>query len=158
MTGPGLVFGTLFARYLWDGVTMVAQWSQVGDVNVLASAADWAWPDAMRNIFKPRGVNLLMAEKAGEFVNIIATTRIHTAIVDVDSDRSNGLATIKILRMDYPLVPCIVLTRQVDKEMLGKALQLQAFSVVGKPVNMDILRQLLNRLFLKRYNSDLFAR
>jgi DNA-binding NtrC family response regulator len=137
---------------------MVAQWSQSGDVKVLASAADWAWPEAVRNIFKPRGVNLLMAENAGEFVNIIATTRIHTAIVDVDSERSNGLATVKILRMDYPLVPCIVLTHKVDKEMLGKALQLEAFAVLGKPVNMDILRQLLNRLFLKRYNSDLFAR
>ena len=31
--------------------------------------------------------------------------------------------------------------------MLGKALQLEAFGVVGKPVNMDILQQLLNRLF-----------
>lgn len=136
---------------------MGAQWSQVGDVNVLASAVDWAWPEAVRNIFKPRGVNLLMAEKPGEFVNIIATTRIHTALVDVDSQRSNGLATVKILRMDYPLVPCILLTHKVDKEMLGKALQLDAFAVVGKPVNMDNLRQLLNRLFLKKYNSDLFA-
>lgn len=136
---------------------MVAQWSQSGDVNVLASAADWAWPDAVRNIFKPRGVNLLMAEDPGEFVNIIATRRIHTAIVDVDSQRSNGLATVKIIRIDYPRVPCILLTHRVDKEMLGKALQLNAFAVVGKPVNMDLLQQLLNRLFLKRYNSDLFA-
>jgi DNA-binding NtrC family response regulator len=137
---------------------MVAQWFQSGDVNVLASAADWAWPDAVRSIFKPRGVNLLMAESTDEFVNVIATTRIHTAIVDVDAERSNGLATVRIIRMDYPLVPCIVLTRKVDKDMLGKVLQLEAFGVVGKPVNMDILRQLLNRLFVKRYNSDLFAR
>ena len=69
---------------------MVAQWSQFGDVNVLASAVDWAWPEAVRNIFKPRGVNLLMAENPGEFVNIIATTRIHTAIVDVDSSGPTG--------------------------------------------------------------------
>jgi DNA-binding NtrC family response regulator len=137
---------------------MVAQWSQAGDVNVLASSADWAWPEAVRNIFRPRGVNLLMADNAGEFVSIIATTRIHTAIVDVDSQRFSGLTTVKIIRMDYPLVPCIVLTQKADKEMLGKALQLDAFGVVAKPVNMDILRQLLNRLFLKRYNSDLFAR
>lgn len=137
---------------------MVAQWSQVGDVNVLASAADWAWPDAVRNIFKPRGVNLLMAENAGEFVNIISITRIHTAIVDLDSQRYNGLATVQIIRRDYPLVPCIMLTRKADKELLGKALQLNAFGVVAKPVNMDILQQLLHRVFLKRYNSDLFAR
>jgi DNA-binding NtrC family response regulator len=127
-------------------------------VNVLASAADWAWPDAVRNIFKPRGVNLLMAENAGEFVNIISATRIHTAIVDLDSERSHGLATVKIIRRDYPRVPCIVLTHRVDKEVLGRALQLEAFGVIAKPVNMDILQQLLHRVFLKRYNSDLFAR
>ncbi len=37
-------------------------------------------------------------------------------------------------------------------------MQLDVFGVVGKPVNMDILRELLNRLFLKKYNSNLFAR
>ena len=84
--------------------------------------------------------------------------RIHTAIVDVDSERPNGLATVKVIRLDYPLVPCILLTSRTDEDMLGKALQLEAFGVVGKPVNMDILQQLLNRLFLKKYNSNLFAR
>jgi DNA-binding NtrC family response regulator len=136
---------------------MVAQWSQLDEVNVLASAASWAWPEAVRNIFKPRGVNLLMAEKVSDFVNIIATRRIHTAIVDVDAERPGGLVTVRIIRMDYPLVPCIVLTSRADQDMLGKALQLDVFGVIGKPVNMDILRELLNRLFLKRYNSDLFA-
>ncbi len=87
----------------------------------------------------------------------LATTRIHTAIVDADCQRSNGLATVKIIRRDYPLVPCIVLTHRADKELLGKALQLEAVGVVAKPVNMDILQRLLNRVFLKRYDSDLFA-
>jgi hypothetical protein len=41
--------------------------------------------------------------------------------------------------------------------VLGKALQLDVFGVVGKPVNMEILRELLNRIFRKKYNSDLFA-
>jgi DNA-binding NtrC family response regulator len=137
---------------------MVAQWSQFDEVNVLASVADWAWPEAVRNIFKPRGVNLLVAEKTSDFVSIIASTRIHTAIVDVDSERPSGLATVKVIRLGYPRVPCILLTSRTDEDILGRALQLDAFAVVGKPVNMDILRELLNRLFLKKYNSNLFAR
>lgn len=136
---------------------MVAQWSKLDDVNVLASAADWAWPQALRDIFQPRGVNLLVAQDAGEFVQIIANRRIHTTIVDMESGRSGGLTTIRLIRMDYPLVPCILLTSKADPEVLGKALQLDVFGVVGKPVNMDVLRELLHRLFLKRYNSDLFA-
>jgi DNA-binding NtrC family response regulator len=137
---------------------MVAQWSQFDRVNVLASVADWAWPDAVRDIFRPRGVNLLMAEKPGDFVSIIASTRIHTAIVDVDAEQPHGLTTVKIIRLGYPQLPCILLTGRTDENILGRALQLDVFGVVGKPVNMDILRELLNRLFLKKYNSNLFAR
>ena len=137
---------------------MVAQWSQFDEVNVLASSANWAWPEAVRNIFKPRGVNLLMAEKTSDFVSIIASMRIHTAIVDVDAERPSGLATVKVIRLGYPRMPCILLTSRTDEDILGRALQLEAFGVVGKPVNMDILRELLHRLFVKKYNSNLFAR
>ena len=136
---------------------MVAQWSQLDEVNVLASAASWAWPQALRSIFEPRGVNLMVAEDANDFVHIIRNRRIHTAIVDMDSQRASGLATVKIIRMDYPLMPCILLTSRVDQDVLGKALQLDVFGVVGKPVDMDILRELLNRVFLKKYNSNIFA-
>jgi DNA-binding NtrC family response regulator len=74
----------------------------------------------------------------------------------MDSEQSNGLATIKIIRMDYPLLPCILLTSTAGKSLLGKALQLDVFSVIGKPVDMCILREQLNRLFRKKYNSGIF--
>jgi DNA-binding NtrC family response regulator len=136
---------------------MFAERSQLDEVNVLASAADWAWPEAVRSLFRPRGVNLLVAQEAREFVQVISNRRIHTTIVDMDEERSTGLATIKIIRMDYPLVPCILLTSRVDADVLGKALQLDVFGVIDKPVNMNLLQQVLNRLFIKKYNSDLFA-
>jgi DNA-binding NtrC family response regulator len=136
---------------------MVAQWSKLDEVNVLASAADWAWPQALRDIFQPRGVNLLVAEEPDDFVHIIANRRIHTTIVDMDWGRSTGLTTIRLIRLDYPLLPCILLTSRVDQDVLGQALQLDVFSVVGKPVDMNVLRELLNRLFLKRYNSNIFS-
>ena len=136
---------------------MVSKLSKLEEVNVLASGANWAWPEAQRNLFQPRGVNLLVAENAGEFVNIIEQRRIHTTIVDMDSEKSNGLATIKIVRMDHPLLPCILLTSAAGKAMLSKALRLDVFSVIEKPVDMNILREQLNRLFVKKYNSNIFA-
>jgi DNA-binding NtrC family response regulator len=127
------------------------------EVNVLASDADWAWPDALKGIFKPRGVNLLMAESVGEFVNIIGHKRIHTTIVDADNERTNGMAMIKVMRMEYPRIPCIMLSSRAEREFLSDALRLEIFSVIGKPVNMGILQGQLNRLFIKRYHSDIFA-
>ena len=138
-------------------VDMVSNLSKLDEVNLLASGANWAWPQALRNILRPRGVNLLVAEEPDEFVHIIERRRIHTTIIDMDSEKSNGLATIKIIRMDYPLLPCILLTSQAEQTMLSKALQLDIFSVIDKPVNMELLRQQLHRLFMKKYNSDIFA-
>ena len=136
---------------------MVSNLSKLEEINVLASEANWAWPEAVRYIFRPRGVNLLVAENAVEFVNIIERKRIHTTIVDMDSEGSNGLATLKIIRMDYPLLPCILLSSAAGESLLGKALRLDVFSVIDKPVDMSILQEQLNRLFVKKYNSDIFA-
>ena len=127
------------------------------EVNVLVSEAKWAWPMALEEIFRPRGVSLLVAENTGEFVNIIRRRRIHTTIVDMDSETHNGLATIKIIRMNYPLMPCILLTSTAGEDLLGKALRLDVFSVIDKPVDMAVLRRQLNRLFIKRYDSDIFS-
>jgi DNA-binding NtrC family response regulator len=128
------------------------------EVNVLASQASWAWPAALREVFQPRGVNLLVAEDADQFVNIIRSKRIHTTILDIDSEKSNTLTTIRIIRMDYPLLPCILLSSTAGESLLGEALRLDVFSVIGKPVDMGVLREQLNRLFLKKYSSDIFSR
>jgi len=136
---------------------MVSNLSQLEEVNVLASQANWAWPEALRSIFRPRGINLLVAENAADFVNIIERKRIHTTIIDMEAEQFNGLVVVKIIRMNYPLLPCILLTNTVGESLLEKALQLDVFSVIDKPVNMNILQEQLNRLFLKKYRSNIFS-
>ena len=143
-------------KLIRECTNMVSNLSKLEEVNVLASEANWAWPEALRNIFRPRGVNLLVADNATEFVNIIERKRIHTTIVDMDSEQSNGLATIKIIRMDYPLLPCILLTSTAGKSLLGKALRLDVFSVIGKPVDKCIMREQFKRFFIKNYKISIF--
>jgi hypothetical protein len=70
-------------------------------VNLLASASDWAWPQAVRQIFKPRGVNLLLAGSIDEFIVVLGSRRIHAAIIDLDS-QSCGLTAIRVIRMGHP--------------------------------------------------------
>lgn len=128
--------------------------TEPGRVNVLASEANWAWPRALQDIFRPRGVNLLVARDADEFVNIIGHERIYATIIDVE--RPGGLVTVKIIRISFPLMPCILLAKAAGEMLLDEALRLDVFSVIDKPVDMDVLRQQLNRLFVKKYNSDIF--
>jgi DNA-binding NtrC family response regulator len=135
---------------------MVLNESKLDEVNVLASGANWGWPEALRQIFRPSGANLLVAGNAGEFVDVIRRKRIHTIIVDIDSEKG-GLATIKIIRAEYPRLPCILLSSKPGEAILSEALGLDVFSVIDKPVNMSILREQLHRLFIKKYNRDNFA-
>ena len=123
---------------------------------MLASQADWPWPVALRQIFQPRGVNLLMAAGVNDFVNILQQRRIHTTIVDMDH-WFGGLAAIKLIRAEWPLLPCIVLASAAAEPTLSEALRLDIFSVIGKPVDMNILRDQLNRLFVRIYNSRVFS-
>ena len=98
---------------------MVSNLSKLEEINVLVSEANWAWPEALRYIFQPRGINLLVAGNAIEFVNILQKKRVHTTIVDMDSEDSDGLATIRIIRMDYPLLPCILLASKASPAVLA---------------------------------------
>ena len=147
----------MLARDLQDCADMTEELSQLSEVNVLVSDADWAWPEAVRTIFMPRGINALLATEANDVLDIIEQRRIHTAIVDMDSERLSGLGTIKIIRSHYPLLPCILVARIAGRELLSDALELDVFSVITKPVDMEILLGQLNRLFIKRYNSTIFA-
>ena len=135
---------------------MMANSLQSDEINVLASRADWDWPGAMRNIFKPRGVNLLVVENTNDIVNVLQHRRIRTAIVDTDR-RQGGLWTLKIIKTECPSLPCILLASDTTRSILDEALRLDVFSVIYKPVDMKILKDLLNRLFVKRYGSHIFS-
>jgi DNA-binding NtrC family response regulator len=135
---------------------MVCAQSQLGEVNVLASESNWAWPKAVQDIFQPAGVNLIVARRVDEFVNVLRHKRIHATIIDADADLGR-LSTIRIIRMDHPRLPCLLLASDMGQDLLDNALQLEVFSVLAKPVDLGLLRRQLDRLFIKAYDSRLFA-
>jgi len=128
----------------------------VDSVKVLINGSDWAWPDAVRQIFKDRSVELLMVKRPDEALNVLQHRRIHTAIVDMDSHAFNGLSMIKLIRSSFPMLPCILLADGAEDKLLSAALELDVFSVLNKPVDITLLQSQLHRLFVKRYNSYLF--
>lgn len=126
-------------------------------INIVASKTNWAWPNAVRSIFEPRGVNLLVAEGSDDFMEILRLRRVSMAIMDSESDRLGGLAMVKVIRARYPSLPCVLLAGSVQPKLLSEALLLGVFSVIEKPVDMAVLQGQLNRLFVKQFNSTVFS-
>ena len=127
-------------------------------VNVLITDASWAWPQAVAEIFQPRGINALLANKGGEIVRLVSNNKIHLAILDTVQDDLTGMQALKVIRQHDPLVPCILLAQQPEKRLLADALALNAFSVLAKPVDLTLLAEQIDRLFIKCYSSDMFSR
>ncbi|MGD0077545.1 MAG: hypothetical protein ABSB91_02840 [Sedimentisphaerales bacterium] len=143
---------------------MFADVGQSGEVSVLATQANWAWPLAVRDIFQPRGVNLLVAESTNDIVNVLRQRRIWTTIIDTDFQQSRegclaagGFWTLKMIRMESPYMPCLMLVSNPTGDVLDEALRLDVFSVLDKPVDMRILKDQLNRLFVKKYGNNIFS-
>jgi DNA-binding NtrC family response regulator len=102
------------------------------DINVLINDACWAWPEAVRQIFSSRGIQLLLVKNAQQALNTLQHRRVHIAIVDMDC-QSGGLAIIKTIRSGFPLLPCILIADSAEEKLLSAALELDVFSVMNKP-------------------------
>ncbi len=128
----------------------------IDGVKVLLNGFDWAWPQAVRQIFESRHVELLMVKRPNEALDVLQQRRIHTAIVDMGCQSLSGISMIKIIRSSFPTLPCILLADEAEDKLLSAALELDVFSVMNKPVDIALLQSQLHRLFVKRYNNYLF--
>jgi len=124
---------------------------------VLVGRSDRAWSRAVEEMLVPRGIRSMVASSAGEAVDILAGSRIHMALVDIDSQVVNGLSIVRAVRGYEPMLPCIMASARCERPMLSRALALDVFSVIAKPVDVVILQRQLNRLFIKKYNSYVFS-
>lgn len=124
---------------------------------MLVGHGDRAWSKAVEEMLAPRGIRSMVASSAGEAVDILAGSRVHMALVDIDSQVVNGLSIVRAVRGYEPMLPCIMASVRCERPVLSRALELDVFSVIAKPVDTLILQRQLNRLFIKKYNSYVFS-
>jgi DNA-binding NtrC family response regulator len=129
----------------------------LNEIKVLVGSSEWSWRAVISSLLAPRGIDALVARGAQEAMDIIESNRLHVAIVDVDWQTGEGLSIVRVIRGYEPLLPCIMVSEGCERSALSRALELDVFSVLSKPVDMCILRQQMNRLFVKRYNSNVFS-
>lgn len=129
----------------------------MSEINILLSQTERSWEEVIANILAPRGINSLVVRDAAEALDVLSSCYVHTAIVDMDAQRSGGFGLVKVVRKYHPRLPFIMFCGSLERKELGLALELNAFSVIAKPVDMTILQDELNRLFRKIYNSMVFS-
>jgi CheY-like chemotaxis protein len=119
---------------------------------LLADEKD-AWAMTFRKLLEPQGVVTVAAHTGREALRLIESGTIHVAVLDQQMPQLSGMAVVKRMRDLPDAPPAILLADHLTNHLLHEALGLKVFSVLAKPVQMNLLLDSLARLMKRHYES-----
>jgi DNA-binding NtrC family response regulator len=78
---------------------------------------------------------------------------VHVAVLDQQMPHLGGLQVIRLMRDQKNAPPSILLANHLTDHLLHEALGMRVFSVLSKPVDLNMLLDALARVLRKRYAS-----
>lgn len=126
------------------------------------------WTVQLSRLLEPQGVASYVARTGREAITVAGQVRIHAAVIDLGTPlgdlampRAGGDAALWLLELfrRLPNRPPVVIVqsqtwtqRQIER-LLHEALRLGAFSVLHKPVNLEDLLRVFQRLVDRQYRG-----
>ena len=119
--------------------------------SLLITDDDRAFRETLRGLFEPEGFRTILAGDGEEALRIVCTQEVHLVLLDMHMPRLTGLETLRRLKRLKSVLPCILLSAQLDDLTIEQARLAQAFSVLPKPITRrqltGIVRQALERTY-----------
>ena len=120
--------------------------------SLLITDDDHAFRETLQGVFEPRGYRTLLAGDGEEALSIVRSQEVHLVLLDMYMPKLTGLETLRQVKQFKSILPCILLSAQLDELVIRQARTARAFSVLSKPVTMRQITRVV-RLALKRtYN------
>lgn len=127
--------------------------SSTNRFSVLLAQDSEGWPETLRRLLEPQGVHTLAVRSGREALDVLQSTQVHVAILDQQMPQLGGLDVIKIIRAVKAAPPAILLANHLTDHLLHDALGLRVFSVLSKPVDLNMLLDTLARVMRRHYAS-----
>jgi CheY-like chemotaxis protein len=124
--------------------------------NVLLPYEQEGWHQTVRQLLEPQGVQTVPVRSGREALRIVESGGVHVAVLDTDMPQLNGLQVIR--RMNDLVAPAqrppaILLATHLTNHLLHEALGMHVFSVLSKPVDLNLLLDALARVMRRYYES-----
>ncbi|MYC77908.1 sigma-54-dependent Fis family transcriptional regulator [Candidatus Poribacteria bacterium] len=102
---------------------------------------------AFEQFLESEGYRSSVANNAEEGLRRIAADKPDVVLLDVKLPGMSGLEALSEIKERHPWVIVIIITAYDDVETTIEAMRLQAFDFVPKPIDLDIVRSVLERAF-----------
>lgn len=126
-------------------------------LTVLFANEQEAWLQTARSLLEPQGVRTLSATSGRQALEILSDQEVHVAVLDYRMPVLGGLQILKLLHErrgalpTRPVPPAILVADEPTTHLLNEALGARVFSVLSKPVNLNLLLGTLARVMKRHY-------
>lgn len=119
---------------------------------MLITDDDRDFRETLRGVFEMRGFRTLLAENGEVAIEIVQRERIHVALLDMHMPRLTGLETIRQVKRVRAVVPCILISAEMDEDLAEEAKEVDAFSSLSKPVSLAEITQTVSLAMRAAYD------
>ena len=102
--------------------------------SLLITDDDSAFRETLQGVFEPQGYRTILASDGEEALWIVRTQVVHVLLLDMHMPRLTGLDTLRLVKQFKAMLPCIILSADLDDAIVEQARQEHAYSVLRKPV------------------------
>ena len=102
--------------------------------SLLITDDDVQFRQTLRGLFEPQGFQTLLAGDGEEALEIVRTREVHLVLLDMHMPKLTGLETLRLVKQFKEMLPCILMSADLDEGLIEQANRARAFSVLAKPV------------------------
>ena len=122
--------------------------------SLLITDDDPGYRETLRVVFELRGFRTILAGDGEEALRIVHSETVHLVLLDMHMPRLTGLETLRLLKEFRAMLPCILLSAQLDDLIIEQAQRAHADFVLAKTVTIgqitNTVRQSLQRTYAWR--------
>ena len=122
-------------------------------LSVLLPYEQDGWHQTVRQLLEPQGVQTVAARNGREALRIMESGGVHVAVLDADMPQLSGMQIIRRMNDLAQRPPAILLANHLTNHLLQEALGMHVFSVLSKPVDLNVLLDALARVMRRHYES-----
>lgn len=120
--------------------------------SILITDDDLGFRQTLRGLFEPQGFRTIEASDGQEALDILDRGEdVHLLLIDMHMPRLTGLETLQRVRQTRWKLPCILLSANLDEQIIQQAQLAHAFSVLSKPVTRSAITDSVTEALRRTY-------
>ncbi len=120
--------------------------------SLLITDDDSAFRHTLQEVLESLGFHTILAEDGEQAVRIVSTKVVHLVLLDMHMPKLTGLETLRQVKQVKALLPCILMSANLDEMIVEQARRDHAFSVLPKPVTLRQITGIVRQAMESAYN------